>query len=67
MDDEFKKFLNLFKKLHIYLPFIEALLQMSRYTKFLKELLTNKRIMEEISTVTLSEECTAILQNRLPL
>lgn len=67
MDDEFKKFLNLFKKLHIYLPFIEALSQMSRYTKFLKELLTNKRIMEEISTVTLSEECTAILQNRLPL
>ncbi|KAK5813159.1 hypothetical protein PVK06_028606 [Gossypium arboreum] len=36
------------------------------YTKFLKELLTNKRKFEDLSIVELNEECSAILQNKLP-
>ncbi|KAA3453279.1 Transposon Ty3-I Gag-Pol polyprotein [Gossypium australe] len=39
---------------------------MPKYAKFLKELLTNKRKLEEVSTVELNEECSAILQNKLP-
>ncbi|KAK5819402.1 hypothetical protein PVK06_024401 [Gossypium arboreum] len=35
-------------------------------TKFLKELLTNKRKFEDLSIVELNEECSAILQNKLP-
>ena len=61
MDEQFGKFLELFKQVHINLPLVEALSQMSKYAKFLKELLSNKRRLEELSTVTLSEECSAIL------
>ncbi|KAG8486048.1 hypothetical protein CXB51_019333 [Gossypium anomalum] len=66
MDAQFGKFLVLFKQLHINLPFVEAISQMPTYAKFLKELLTNKRKFEDLSTVELNEECSAILQNKLP-
>ena len=39
---------------------------MPKYAKFLKELLSNKRKLEELSTMTLSKSCFAILQNNLP-
>ena len=39
---------------------------MPKYARFLKELFSNKRKLEELSTVVLSEECFAILQNKLP-
>lgn len=55
----------MFKTLYINVLFVEALAQMARYAKFLKELLTNKRKLEEVSTVTLSEECSAIIFNKL--
>jgi len=63
---QFAKFLEVFKKLHINIPFAEALAQMPTYVKFLKDLLSNKRKLEEFETVALTEECSAILQNKLP-
>ncbi|KAK1439692.1 hypothetical protein QVD17_05512 [Tagetes erecta] len=66
MEEHYGKFLELFKQLHINLPFVEALAQMPKYAKFLKDLLTNKKKLEELSHVTLNEECSAILQNKLP-
>ncbi|KAK0583647.1 hypothetical protein LWI29_000886 [Acer saccharum] len=62
----FGKFLEIFKKLQINIPFAEALSQMPTYVRFLKELLSNKRKLEEFETVALTEECSAILQNKLP-
>ena len=38
----FARFLDIFKKLEITIPFGEALQQMFMYTKFLKDLLTKK-------------------------
>ena len=39
---------------------------MPKYAKFLKELLSNQRKLEELFTITLSEQCFVILQNKLP-
>lgn len=39
---------------------------MSIYAKFLKDILSNKRKIEEFETVTLSVEYSAILYNKLP-
>ncbi|KAG6703359.1 hypothetical protein I3842_07G080900 [Carya illinoinensis] len=39
---------------------------MPSYVKFMKEILSNKRKLGEYETVMLTEECTAILQNKLP-
>ena len=47
MDAQFGKFLNIFKQLKINLPFVEAMLQMPKYAKYLKDLLSNKRKLEE--------------------
>lgn len=66
LDNLFSKFLEVFKKLHINIPFAEALAQIPSNAKFLKEILSNKRKLLEFETVKLSEECSAILQNKLP-
>ncbi|XP_057985319.1 uncharacterized protein LOC131170277 [Hevea brasiliensis] len=39
---------------------------MAFYTKFLKEILSKKKRLEDYETVTLTEKCSAILQNKLP-
>eukprot|EP00257_Ricinus_communis_P017192 XP_015575579.1 uncharacterized protein LOC107261374 [Ricinus communis] len=67
VDQQFGKFLDLFKQLRINLPFVEAISQMPKYVKFLKEILNNKRRLEDLGLVTLNKECSAILQNKLPV
>ncbi|XP_019236054.1 PREDICTED: uncharacterized protein LOC109216360 [Nicotiana attenuata] len=39
---------------------------MPSYVKLLKEILSSKRKLEEVSAVMLTEKCSAILQNKLP-
>ncbi|XP_022851237.1 uncharacterized protein LOC111373015 [Olea europaea var. sylvestris] len=65
LDKQFSKFLDVFKKLHINIPFAEALKQMPSYVKFMKDILSNKRRLEEYETTALTEECSAILQKKL--
>nr|GEU95269.1 hypothetical protein [Tanacetum cinerariifolium] len=64
--EQYSMFLDLFKQLHINLPFVEALSQMPKYEKFLKDLLTNKKKLEDLSTVIMSEECFAVFDGKLP-
>ncbi|XP_068644653.1 uncharacterized protein [Aristolochia californica] len=66
LDMQFSKFLDFFKKIHINIPFTDALEQMPNYVKFLKDIISKKRRLEEFETVKLSEECSAILQKKLP-
>ena len=42
LDDQFAKFFNMFRKLEINIPFVEALAQMLHYAKFLKEIINKK-------------------------
>ncbi|XP_057740159.1 uncharacterized protein LOC130957307 [Arachis stenosperma] len=65
-DGQFSRFLEIFKKLQINIPFAEALEQMPLYAKFLKELMTIKRNWEEKETIMLTEEYSAIIQKKLP-
>nr|XP_009592283.1 uncharacterized protein LOC104089152 [Nicotiana tomentosiformis] len=44
----------------------KVLSQMPAYAKFLKEIWSKKRKVEETSVVKLTEHCSAILQNKLP-
>ncbi|XP_017617646.1 uncharacterized protein LOC108462175 [Gossypium arboreum] len=45
---------------------VEALEQMSNYVKFMKDILSKKKRLSEYYTVTLTKECSAFLQNKLP-
>ncbi|XP_050918632.1 uncharacterized protein LOC127136071 [Lathyrus oleraceus] len=44
----------------------EVITQMRTYAKFLKEILSNKRKLDDDSTIELTEECNAIIQNKMP-
>ncbi|KAL8104548.1 hypothetical protein AgCh_028673 [Apium graveolens] len=65
-DKQFAKFSEVFKKLHINIPFAEALEQMSSYAKFMKGILSWKLKLEELKTIALTEECNVMLQQKLP-
>ena len=43
LEKQFPKFLNIFKKLHINIPFMDALENMPSYVKFMKKILENKK------------------------
>ena len=65
-DKQFEKFLEVFKKLHINIPFAEALEQMPSYARFMKGILSRKVKLDDLETVALTEECSAVLQQKLP-
>ncbi|KAK6146407.1 hypothetical protein DH2020_020276 [Rehmannia glutinosa] len=66
LDAQFSKFLDIFKKLHINIPFVDTLEQMPNYAKFLKDVMSKKKKLAEFETVNLTEECSAIIQRKLP-
>ena len=57
--------MEVFKKLQINIPFADALEQMPTYVKFMKEILSKKRRLEEYETIALTEKCSAIIQKKL--
>ena len=65
-DKQFTKCMEVFKKLHINIPLADALEQMPSYVKFMKDILSKKRRLLDFETVNLIEECSAILQRKLP-
>jgi len=65
LDSQFGKFLDMLKKLHINVPFLDALSKMSLYAKLLKEILPKKRKINEHETIALGEECSAVVLNQL--
>ncbi|XP_072064379.1 uncharacterized protein [Arachis hypogaea] len=71
-DQQFLKFLEVFKKLEINLLLAEASEKMPLYAKFLKELINKKRSWNEKEIVVLTQECSAVIQkgasiNLMPL
>ena len=66
LDKQFTKFMEVFKKLHINIPFADALEQMLSYVKFMKDKLSKKRRLSNFETMNLTKECSAILQRKHP-
>ncbi|XP_019435881.1 PREDICTED: uncharacterized protein LOC109342332 [Lupinus angustifolius] len=62
---QYTRFIDIFKNLHINIPFMEAMEQMPTYVKFMKDLLTRKRKFSK-ETVALEAGCSAIIQKSLP-
>ena len=51
----------MFKKLEIKIPFAEALPQRPHYAKFMKDILSKKKKLDEDGMVSLSANCSAII------
>ncbi|XP_016178290.1 uncharacterized protein LOC107620675 [Arachis ipaensis] len=65
-DQQFPKFLEVFKKLEINISLAKALEQMPLYTQFFKELINKKRSWNKKKMVILTQECSAVIQRGLP-
>lgn len=65
---EMRKFTDIFKQLKINLPRCDVLLQMTKYAKYLTQMLSRKKKIVKVSIVTLSKEFLAILiyKEKLP-
>ncbi|XP_050876137.1 uncharacterized protein LOC127079812 [Lathyrus oleraceus] len=60
-EKNFEKFLEMFKKLEINIPFSEALEQMPIYAKFMKDIISKKR-STDTEPIILTETCSVVLQ-----
>nr|GFB73901.1 reverse transcriptase domain-containing protein [Tanacetum cinerariifolium] len=56
----------MFKELHINIKLADALAQMPKYAKLLKDLLKNKEKLEDLANTLLNAICSAILLKKLP-
>ncbi|WMV33292.1 hypothetical protein MTR67_026677 [Solanum verrucosum] len=57
---QFQKFLVVVKDLSINIPLVDALVEMPRYSKYMKELVTKKRLFD-CEMVEISQICSAIM------
>ena len=64
-EEQFSKFLEIFKKIEINILFAEAINQMPNYAKFMKEILSKKKKIVEEGIVNLTATCSAIIQRSL--
>nr|GEX51033.1 reverse transcriptase domain-containing protein [Tanacetum cinerariifolium] len=66
MEAQYGKFLDMIRAVRINVPLVDVLAGMSNYGKFLKELVSNKHKLEQISAAFLSDESCVLIQNKVP-
>nr|GEW23598.1 reverse transcriptase domain-containing protein [Tanacetum cinerariifolium] len=66
MEAQYGKFLDMIRAVRIDVTLVDVLAGMPNYGKFLKELVKIKNKIEQISATLLSDESSAILQNKAP-
>src|ERR1044072_4620233 len=62
----YARFMDIFKQLQINIPFTEALEQMPKYAKFMKDILTKKKRYTDQETIMVDTSCSAIIQRTIP-
>ncbi|GJT00120.1 reverse transcriptase domain-containing protein [Tanacetum coccineum] len=67
MEAQYRKFLDMIRAVQINIPLVDVLAGMPNYGKFLKELITNNHKIEQIYVAFLSDECSSMIQNKVPL
>ncbi|GKB73062.1 hypothetical protein Tco_0934474 [Tanacetum coccineum] len=66
MEAQYGKFLDTIRAVRINVPLVDVLAEMPNYGKFFKELVSNKHKLEQISSAFLSDESSAMIQNKVP-
>ncbi|GKA23089.1 hypothetical protein Tco_0709051 [Tanacetum coccineum] len=65
MEAQYGKFLDMIRSVRINIPLVDVLARIPNYGKFLKEHVNNKQKIEQISAAFLSDESSAIHQNKV--
>nr|GEU50965.1 reverse transcriptase domain-containing protein [Tanacetum cinerariifolium] len=66
MEAHYRKFLDMIRVVRINIPLLDFLAGMRNCGKFLKELVSNKHKLDQISSAFLSDESSAMIQNKDP-
>ncbi|GJY46495.1 reverse transcriptase domain-containing protein [Tanacetum coccineum] len=66
MEAQYGKFLDMIRAIRINVPLVDVLARMPNYGKFLKKIISNKHKIEQISAAFLSDESSAMIQNKVP-
>ena len=61
-----KAILDTFRKVQVNIPLLDAIKQVPKYAKFLKELCTTRRSIREKEVVKVNENVSAVIQRKLP-
>nr|GEU93545.1 hypothetical protein [Tanacetum cinerariifolium] len=67
MEAQYGKFLYRIRAIRINVPLVNVLAGMPNYEKFLKEFISNKHKIKQIIAAFLSDESSAMIQNKVPL
>ncbi|GJX11230.1 reverse transcriptase domain-containing protein [Tanacetum coccineum] len=66
IEAQYGKFFDMIQVVRINVPLVDVLAGMPNYGKFLKELVSNKHKLEQISATFLSDKSVALIQNKVP-
>ncbi|GJX75627.1 hypothetical protein Tco_0322438 [Tanacetum coccineum] len=66
IEAQYGKFLEMIRAVRINVPLFDVLVGKPNYGKFLKELINNKHTLAQISYAFLSDESSAMIQNKVP-
>ncbi|GJX39720.1 reverse transcriptase domain-containing protein [Tanacetum coccineum] len=65
-NDQIEKFFKIFRDLSFKISFTDALTLMLKFASTLKTLIRNKEKLSEMARTLLNENCSAVIQNKLP-
>ncbi|GJT19770.1 reverse transcriptase domain-containing protein [Tanacetum coccineum] len=65
MEAQYGKFLDVIRAIRINVPIIDVFSRIPNYGKFLKELISNKHKIKQISSAFLSDKSSAMIQNKV--
>ncbi|GKA85728.1 reverse transcriptase domain-containing protein [Tanacetum coccineum] len=66
MEAQYGKFLDMIQAVGINVPLVDVLARMQNYGNFLKELVSSKHNLEQISSFFLRAKSSAMIQNNVP-
>ncbi|XP_070042983.1 uncharacterized protein [Nicotiana tomentosiformis] len=60
-DDQYRKFMEMLRQIQLNIPLMDALREMPGYAKIMKDLMSRKFDFQDLSTVTLTQTCSAVV------
>nr|XP_043625545.1 uncharacterized protein LOC122596969 [Erigeron canadensis] len=66
IQEQYNKFFDMIKSVTINVPLVDLISGMPNYAEFIKELVTDKKKLDEAKATILNEECSTVIKNKLP-
>ena len=64
-NEQFGKFVGVIRQLYVNIPLLDAM-EVPTYTKYLRDILNNKKPLPKTEVVKLTEECSEVILNKFP-